>query len=69
MTKPWITTEIYTHAEQKILIQPTPEFDGIEVYFKDLTDSSCSNAQYINKEELPYIIEKLIDMMEYATKK
>jgi hypothetical protein len=34
--KVWIKTEITTHLEQDIRIQPTPEFDGIILEFKDV---------------------------------
>ncbi len=67
--KPWITTEVYNHCEQKVLIQPTPEFDGIEIYIQEIDGSKSSGALYINKEELPYIIQKLQEMMEYVTNK
>lgn len=69
MSKPWITTEVYNHTEQKLLIQPTPEFNGIEVYIKEAMDESSSGAFYINIDELPTIIEKLTEMMNYVTKK
>ncbi len=68
--KTWTTTEVYNHADQKLLIQPTPEFDGIEMYIREAeNDKSSSEAFYINKEELPTIIEKLQEMMNYVTKK
>jgi len=63
-----VTTEVYNHAEQKLLIQPTPEFDGIEIYIQELLNDS-SEAFYINKEELPVIIKKLQEMMDYVTTK
>lgn len=66
--KNWITTEIFTQTEQKILIQPTPTFDGIELYTSELDGSHQSGALYINEEELPIIIEKLQEMMNYVTK-
>lgn len=68
-TKPWITTEIFTHADQKVFIQPTPEFDGIELHITELDGSTSSGALYIVKEELPVIIEKLNQMMDYITNK
>lgn len=63
-----VTTEVYNHAEQKLLIQPTPDFDGIEIYIQELLNDS-SEAFYINKEELPVIIKKLQEMMDYVTTK
>jgi hypothetical protein len=35
----WVTTEIYNHAEQKLLIQPTPSFDGIEIYIQEVGEN------------------------------
>ena len=64
--KPWITTHVYNSCEQKILIQPTPAFDGIEVYLFEADGSDNSGALYINKQELPIIIKKLQEMMEYV---
>lgn len=69
--KTWITTEVFNHTDQKLLIQPTPEFDGIEVYIQEvfLTKEKSTGAFYINKEELPVIINRLQDMMEYVNSK
>lgn len=66
--KTWVTTEVFNHADQKLLIQPTPEFDGIEIYMQDAdpTKTKSSEAFYINKEELPVLISKLTEMMNYA---
>ena len=64
--KPWITTKVYNHCEQKLLIQPTPALDGIEIYIQEL-DGDSSGALYINEEELPIIIKKLQEMMQYVT--
>lgn len=65
-----VVTEVYNHTEQKLLIQPTPEFDGIEVYIKEVDgESNSSGAFYINKEELTVIIKKLQEMMEYTLTK
>ena len=68
-TNIYVTTEVYNHAEQKLLIQPTPEFDGIEIYSQELDGKDSSRAFYINKEELPVIIKKLQEMMDYVTTK
>lgn len=65
--KPWISTEIFTQAEQVIKIQPTPEFDGIEVYTGEM---DCPKGPtYITMEELPIIIQKLQEMMDYVMDK
>jgi hypothetical protein len=67
--KTWIRTEINNHCEQMISIQPTPEFDGIELYFSEDGTSYKTNPLYINKEELPIIVKKLQEMMEYVMDK
>ncbi len=64
--KTYVRTEVYNHAEQKILIQPTPEFNGIEIYTQEVDGTYCSNAFFIVKEELPVIIDKLQEMMNYV---
>lgn len=69
MKKTWVKTEIITHTEQLIGIQPTPEMeDCIEFFFSELDGSSNSGILYINKEELPVIIKKMQEMMNYLNK-
>ncbi len=67
--KPWIKTEIHNHCDQTIILQPTPEFDGVELYFCEAAKSHMTNALYIDKDELPVLIKKLQEMMEYVTTK
>ena len=57
------------HCVQKLLIQPIPEFDGIEIYIQELDGKHSSGAFYINKEELPVLIEKMQEMMNYVLTK
>lgn len=65
-----ITTEVYTHAKQKLLIQPTLTFDGIEIYIQEAEgEPHSSGALHINKKELPVIVKKLQEMMDYVTTK
>jgi hypothetical protein len=66
--KPWVTTEISNYCEQIIVIQPVPEFNGVELYFKEADGTNMTNPLYINKDELPIIIEKLQEMMNYVNK-
>lgn len=68
MNKKFISTEIFTHADQSLIIQPKPEFDGIELYVKQTEDNKMTVAFYLTKDELPVIIEKLNQMMEYVIK-
>lgn len=67
--KPFVQTQIFTHADQSLIIQPTPESDGIEVYIKNTESNKMTEALYLTKEELPVIIEKLNEMMNYVTNK
>ena len=64
----YIRTEVHNHVDQKITIQPTPEFDGIEIYFCEEDGSHATGVLYLTKDELPIFIERLQDMMNYATK-
>ena len=67
--KPWIRTTIDNHCEQVIGIQPTPEIDGcIEFYFEEADGTKNSGILYIDKDELPIIIQKMQEMMEYTKK-
>jgi len=69
MSRPWIITEIITNEDQVIRIQPTPGGDNcIEFSFSGQDDENDSGILYINKEELPYVIQKMQEMMEYVTK-
>lgn len=69
MSKPWIKTVMYTEAEQLINIQPTPEMcNYIEVCFSEIDGSEDSGILYISKDELPILIQKMQEMMEYVTK-
>ena len=67
--KTWIKTEVFNSCEQKLLIQPTPEFNGIEIYIQEIDNSNGSGGFYINQEELPIIIKSLQQLMEYVTSK
>lgn len=63
--KPWIKTQITTKVEQVINLQPTPNMDGIELFFHNIDKSDNSGILYIVKEDFPYIIEKMQEMMNY----
>lgn len=64
--KVWIKTEITTHLEQDIRIQPTPEFDGITLEFKDVDDADYNGRLYLNTESLEALIAKLRETMDYV---
>ena len=67
--KTWVTAEIFNEADQKMLIQPTPEFDGIEFYTSKEDGGYKTGAFYIKPNELRVIIENLEKMMNYVTRK
>ncbi len=66
--KTWIKTEVYNHCEQLMTIQPNDSFDGLEINVGEVDGSAQYERFYINKEELPIIIQKLQEMMDYVTK-
>ena len=67
MSKVWITTEITTNAEQDIIIQPTPEFDGIVLEFKESGDEHYRNGRlYLDKDMLNTLVTKMNEMMNYV---
>lgn len=64
--KVWIKTEITTHAEQDIRIQPTPEFDGIVLEFKEGGDADYNGRLYLDTESLEALIAKMRETMDYV---
>lgn len=69
MSKPWIIIELHNKCEQIIKIEPTPEMDSIQFSVGESDWSSNYERFYLNPEELPVLIEKLQEMMNYVTKK
>jgi hypothetical protein len=67
--KPWITTKIQNYYEQVIEITADESFSSIELSFAEADGSYITNPLYINKDELPVLIQKLQEMMEYITTK
>ena len=66
-SKVWIKTEITTHHQQDIRIQPTLEFDGVVLEFKDSGDQDYHNGRlYLNTESLEALIAKLRETMDYV---
>lgn len=65
--KVWIKTEITTHAEQDIRIQPTPEFDGVVLEFKESSQEHYQTGKlYLNTEGLEALIAKMRETMDYV---
>ena len=46
--KTYVRTEVYNHAEQKIIIQPTPEFNGMMLFYKYQGQTEKNNVIVIN---------------------
>lgn len=67
--KIWKLNSLNTQSEQTVNVQPTPEFDGIQMWFTELDGSEESGMLYILSNELPELIERLQSMMDYVTKK
>jgi hypothetical protein len=67
--KPWIKVEFNTEWEQSIFIQPTPENDGLEIRFSEIDGTHKSPLLSISKNDLPYLIDKMKEMMDYVTSK
>ena len=62
--KVWHKVEISTE-EQKVEVYPTETFDGIIVETKEL-DGSGSPRLYLNKDEMEFLITKMLEMMKYV---
>lgn len=64
--KVWIKTEITTETPQDIRIQPTPEFDGIVLEFKEVQEDYHTGRLYLNPESMVALIAKMRETMEYV---
>ena len=64
--KVWITTEISTELEQDVRIQPTPEFDGITIEFKEAGEGYKGNTLYLDRDTMAALIRKMQEMMDYV---
>jgi hypothetical protein len=65
--KLWKIVELSTEFEQDIRISPTPEFDGLEIFFKEAGDSKWGHSLYMDKKTMEALISSLNEMMEYLT--
>jgi hypothetical protein len=69
MKKVFKTIELSTDFEQNIRIYPTPEFDGIEVEFKEADDKYSSKTLYLDEATLQDFVTTLQEMMNYIKEK
>lgn len=67
MSKPYLRVELFTQTEQSVVIQEGEDSGYIEVYFKE-EGVKNSGLLYISKTDLPTIIEKLQEVMNYTEK-
>lgn len=64
--KPYIRTEInIADGDQIMVMQPGVSTDCIEVFFKETDGGEESQLFYIKINELPVVIQKLQEMMDY----
>ena len=64
--KVWKSVEISTEFEQDIRVTPTPEFDGLEVYFKEAGDAKYGHSLYLDRKTMESLIVTLKEMMDYV---
>lgn len=67
MNKPYLRVELTTKNEHSLIIQEGAGKAEIEIFFKE-GDEKESGVFYIEKSELPAIIEKLQEVMNYTDK-
>lgn len=67
MSKPYLRVELTTKNDQSLVIQEGESKGFIEIYFKEEGEKE-SGLLYIEKSELPAIIEKLQEVMSYTEK-
>ena len=64
--KVWKSVELSTEFEQDIKVQPTPEYDGVEVYFKDAGDLKYSPSLYLDRKTMEALSITLNEVMDYV---
>lgn len=66
--KIWKSVELSTEFEQEIKVNPTPEYDGIELYFKEAGGVVWGNSLYLDRNTMEALIVTLKEMMDYVEK-
>jgi hypothetical protein len=64
--KVWKSVELSTEFEQDIKITPTPEYDGLEVYFKESGAAGYGYSLYLDRKTMESLIVTLKEMMDYV---
>ena len=68
--KPWRINSMINHTEQKVSVQPTPEFDGVELFFNSTENpNQDSGILYLNKTEVKALVNMLTSMIDYVSEK
>lgn len=62
------TVELSTEFDQDIKIYPTPEYDGIELTYKEAGDEKYLPTLYLDRKTMESLIVTLQEMMTYVGK-
>ena len=65
MSKLFKTVEISTEFEQDIRIHPTPEWDGIELEFKEVGEQYKFKTLYLDEQTAKLLIKEINSMLNY----
>lgn len=65
MAKVFKTIEISTEFEQDIRIHPTPEWDGIELEFKEVGEQYKFKTLYLDEGTAKELINEISYMLKY----
>ena len=66
--KVWKNVELFTNFEQDIRVSPTPQFDGIELSYKEAGDEKYPPTLYLDRKTMESLIVTLQEMMDYVGK-
>lgn len=62
------TVELSTEFQQDIKVSPTPEYDGIELTYRESGDAKYLPTLYLDQKTMSALIVTLQEMMDYARK-
>jgi hypothetical protein len=66
MSKVFKITELNLESEQDIKIYPTPEFDGINIEYKEAALRYNNQPLYLDKTSMEALISEMRNMMNYV---
>ena len=64
----WKKTELSTDFDQDIRITPTPEYDGVELTYKEAGVEKYPPTLYLDRKTMESLIVTLQEMMTYVGK-